>query len=157
MDQKTDRLFPSAPFENKNFDLEQRLEKKINDVNSFNNHINNIKEMISYFKDKNHKSKKRYKNYKTLNTVLESVDSMVIIGATSTSITLPVTGIGLIALPISASIACVLSLGNKVLHKIIINKYNKYEKQYERDQNTIKSFDKLYRKSLQDNIIDKTE
>ena len=113
--------------------------------------------MITYFKDKNHKSKKKYKNYKTLNTVLESVDSIVIIGATSTSITLSVTGIDLIVLPISAGFACALSLGNKILHKLIINRYNKYKKLYERDQNTIKSFDKLYRKSLQDNILDKTE
>ena len=56
MDQKTDRLYPSAPLENIN--LEQILEKKLNDVNSFNNHINDIKEMIAYFKDKNNKSKK---------------------------------------------------------------------------------------------------
>ena len=60
MDHKTDKLDPSAPLEN--IDLEQRLEKKLNDVNSFNNHINNIKEMITYFKDKNNKSKKRLKN-----------------------------------------------------------------------------------------------
>ena len=113
--------------------------------------------MITYFKDKNHKSKKRYKNYKALNTVLESIDSIVIIGATSTSITLSVFGIGLIVLPISAGNACGISLGNKILHKLIINKYNKYKKQYERDQNTIKSLNKLYRKSLQDNVIDKTE
>ena len=156
MDQKTDKLYPSAPLI-ENIDLEKPLEKKINDVNSFNNHVNNIKEMITYFKDKNNKSKKRYKNYKTLNTVLESVDSIIIIATTSTSITLSITGIGLIILPISAGIACILSLGNKVLHKLIINKYNKYKKQYERDQQTIKSFDKLYRKSLQDNIIDKNE
>ena len=156
MDQKCDKLYRSAPLL-ENIDLEKRLEKKINHVNSFNNHINNIKEMITYFKDRNNKSKERYKNYKTLNTVLESVDSIFIIGASSTSITLSVTGVGLIILPISAGIACGLSLGNKVLLKLIINKYNKYKKQYERDQNTIKSFDKLYRKSLQDNIIDKTE
>ena len=156
MDQKTDKLYPTAPLL-ENIDLEKRLEKKINDINSFNNHVNNIKEMITYFKDKNNKSKKKYKNYKTLNTVLESIDSIVIIGATSTSITLSVTGIGLIVLPISAGIACGLSLVNKILHKLIINKYNKYKKQYEKDQNTIKSFDKLYRKSLQDNVIDKTE
>ena len=156
MEAKTDKLYPLAPLL-ENIDLEKRLEKKINDVNSFNNHFNNIKEMITYFKEKNHKSKKRYKNYKTLNTVLESVDSIVIIAATSTSITLSVTGIGLIVLPISAGIACTLSLGNKVLHKLIINKYNKYKKQYERDQNTIKSFDTIYRKSLQDNVIDKNE
>ena len=156
MEQKCEKLYPLAPLL-ENINLEKRLEKKINDVNSFNNHFNNIKEMITYFKDKNNKSKKRYKNYKTLNTVLESVDSIVIIAATSTSITLSITGIGLIILPISAGIACTLSLGNKVLHNLIINKYNKCKKQYERDQNTIKSFDKLYRKSLQDIIIDKTE
>ena len=156
MEQKTEKLYPTAPLL-ENIDLEKRLEKKINDVNSFNNHINNIKEMITYFKDKNNKSKKKYKNYKTLNTILESADSIVIIGTTSTSITLSITGVGLITLPISAGVACALSLGNKILHKLIINKYNKYKKQYERDQNTIKSFDKLYRKSLQDNIIDKTE
>ena len=124
MEQRTDRLYPSAPLL-ENIDLEKRLEKKINDVNSFNNHIKNIKEMITYFKDKNHKSKKRYKNYKTLNTVLESVDSIFIIAATSTSITLSVTGIGLIVLTISAGTACTLSLGNKKLQKLIINKYNK--------------------------------
>ena len=76
MEQKTDRLYPSASLEIN--DLEQRLEKKLNDENSFNNHINNIKEKIAYFKDRNHKSKKKYKNYRTLNTILESMDSNII-------------------------------------------------------------------------------
>ena len=58
MDQKTDKLYPSAPLL-ENIDLEKRVEKRLNDVNSFNNHIINIKEMIKYFKDKNHKSKKK--------------------------------------------------------------------------------------------------
>ena len=60
MEQKCDKLYPSAPLL-ENIDLEKRLEKRINDVNSFNNHISNIKEMITNFKDKNHKSKKKYK------------------------------------------------------------------------------------------------
>ena len=38
-----------------------------------------------------------------------------------------------------------------------MQKYNKYKKLYEKDQQTIKSFDKLYRKSLQDLLIDKSE
>ena len=114
--------------------------------------------MITYFKDKNNKSKKKYKNYKTLNSILESVDAIFIIAATSTSVALSITGTGMLILPISAGFACGLSLGNKVLHKLILNKYKKkYKKQYERDQLTRKSFDKLYRKSLQDNVIDKTE
>ena len=157
MEQKCDRLYPSAPFENKNIDLEERLEKKLNDVNSFNNHINNIKEMITYFKDKNNKSKRKYKKYKTITTILKSFDTFVIIATTSSSITLSLTGIGLIVIPISTTSACALSIGNKVLYEVVVNKYNKYKKLYERDQNTIKSFDKLYRKSLQDNVIDKTE
>ena len=65
MEQKTEPLYPSAPLMRSDQDLEQRLEKKLNDVNSFNNSINNIKEMITYFKDKNNKSKKKYKNHKT--------------------------------------------------------------------------------------------
>ena len=39
MEQKTERFYPSAPLEN--IDLEQRLEKRLKDVNSFNNEINN--------------------------------------------------------------------------------------------------------------------
>ena len=44
------------------YDIEQRLEKKLNDVNSSNNHINNVKEMVTNFKDKNNKSKRNMKN-----------------------------------------------------------------------------------------------
>ena len=141
MEQKYDSLYPSAPLEN--IDLEERLEKKLNDVNSFNNSINNIKETITYFKDKNNKSKKKYKTYKTITTILKSFDTFVIIATTTSSITLSLTGIGFIVIPL----ACALSVGNKVLFEIIINNYNKYKKQYERDQQSIKSFDKLYRKS----------
>ena len=69
MDQKTDKLYPSAPFENTNDCLATRTEKRLSDANSFKNHINNNKEMITYFKDKNNKSKKRYRKYKTLTTI----------------------------------------------------------------------------------------
>ena len=64
MEQKTDRLYPSAPLENKNFHLEQRSERDLNDVNSFNNSINNIKRMITYLTEKNYISKNKSKNIK---------------------------------------------------------------------------------------------
>ena len=113
--------------------------------------------MNLYFKDKNNKSKKKYKKYKTITTILKSFGTFVIIATTSSSFTISVTGIGLIAIPISTASACALSIGEKVIYEITINKHNKYKKQYERDQQTIKSFDKIYRKSLQDNVIDITE
>ena len=156
MEQKCDKLYPSAPLL-EIIHFEKRLEKKINDVNSFNNHVNNIKEMIIYFKDKNHKSKKKYKKFKTITTILKSFDTFVIIATTSSSVTLSLTGIGLIVIAISTASACALSIGNKVIYEIIINKYNKYKKQYEKDQQSIKSFDKLYRKSLRNSVIDKSE
>ena len=113
--------------------------------------------MITYFKDKNHKSKDRYKIYKTLNTILKSVDSIVILGAISTSVTLSITGFGLVIVPISTGIACGLSFGNKLLYEMVMQKYNKYKKPSEKDQQTIESFDRLNRKFLQDNVIDKNE
>ena len=146
MEQKTDRLYTSAPLENN--DSEQRLEKKFNGVNSFNNHISNIKEIITYLKDKNNKSKKKYKKCKTITTILKSFDTFVIIATTSSSITLSLTGNGLIAIATSNATACGLSIGNKIMYEAILNKYNKNKKRYEKDQQTFESFDKLYRKTL---------
>ena len=54
MGQRNDRLYPSAPLEV--FDLEHRLETKLNDVSSLKNFLNNIKGMITYFKGKKHES-----------------------------------------------------------------------------------------------------
>ena len=63
----------------------------------------------------------------------------------------------MIILSISAGSACTLSLGNKIFQKLFINKNNKYKKQSEGDQQTTKSFDKLYRIYLQDKVSDKNE
>ena len=38
-----------------------------------------------------------------------------------------------------------------------MKKYNKYKNVYEKDQQLKKNFDKLHRKSLQDNLIDENE
>ena len=56
-----------------------------------------------------------------------------------------------------AGIACTLSVGNKILQKFILSKCNKNKKQIERDQQTVKSFDKVYKKYLQGSVIDKNE
>ena len=62
MEPKNDRLYPSALLENN--DLYERLEKKLNDMNSFKNSINIIKEMITYFRNKINKSHEYMKNVK---------------------------------------------------------------------------------------------
>ena len=129
----------------------------MNEVKNFINWINNIKQTITYFRDKIHKSKKKYKKYKRLATILKSVDTIVSNATTSSSIALSLTGIALIVIPAPNSIACALSIANKVIYEIVMQKYNKYKEQYQKDQQTIKYFDNIYRKSLQDNVIDKIE
>ena len=89
--------------------------------------------------------------------LLKSFDTIVIDATTSNSFTLSLTGFRRIVIPIWSSIACGLSISNKVLYDIVMQKYKKYKKQYEKDQNTMKPFDKLYRKRLQDKVIDKIE
>ena len=98
--------------------------------------------MITYFKHKNNKSKTRYKKNQTLTTVLKSFDTFVITVTTSSSVILSLIGVGLIAIPIAIASACSLSIGNKILYEIIIKKTIITKKQYEKDQQTTKSFDK---------------
>ena len=49
-----------------------------------------------------------------ITTILKSFDTIVIFDTTTSSITLCLTGIGLIATPISTATACGLSIGNKL-------------------------------------------
>ena len=91
-----------------------------------------------------------------LTTKLKSFGTFMI-AKTSSSIALCLTGIDLIVIPIATGIACGLTISNKVIYETIRQKYNKYKKQYQKDQQTIISFDKLNRRSLQDNLIDNNE
>ena len=73
--------------------------KKSNDVISLNNSNNDHIEMITYFKNKKNNWKKaKNKKYKMVTTILESVDTIVITGATLVPITLSISGIGLMIL-----------------------------------------------------------
>ena len=60
--------------------------------------------------------------------MLKSIDTFVNFAKTSSSITLTLTGIGFIAIPLSTATAFGLSIGNKVLYEITINKYKKIQK-----------------------------
>ena len=79
-----------------------------------------------------------------------------IIAATSISVTLSVTGFGLIVITFSIGVACASFLMDKVLYELLKNKLEKNEKYKERAQQIKNSFDILFIKFWQDNIIDKT-
>ena len=92
--------------------------------------------MITYLKDKN-KSIKKFKKCKMLTLMLNSFDTFVIIATTSSSIKLSLTGIGLVAIPISSGIACGLTISNKVTYEIVMQKSNRYKKNIKENQQTI--------------------
>ena len=53
------------------------------------------------------------------------------------------TGFGIKIIPISSSISSGLAVGTKVIYEINMKKYNIFKKQYQKNQQTNKSFDKL--------------
>ena len=57
-----------------------------------------------------------------LTTISKSSDTVVFIVTASSSITISVTRIGFIAMPISTATACGLSIGNKVEKEIVMQK-----------------------------------
>ena len=61
MEQRTPMIYPSASVWVSDLDIEQGLEKKWNDVNSFKTSFDNIKELNTSFKFGNHKSEKKPK------------------------------------------------------------------------------------------------
>ena len=93
-----------------------------------------------------------------LTTILKAIDTLVINATTSSSITLSLTSIGLLVIPISVGIACGLISNNKVIYEIAMQKFKIHKKkQNHKDQQILKSFKKLHRKSLQDIPNDRIE
>ena len=63
MEQKTERIYPSAPLD-KNIGLEQTFEKILNDENCLNNSVNNIKKRLFNSKTETINQKKNLKKLK---------------------------------------------------------------------------------------------
>ena len=60
--------------------------------------------MITYLKGEYHKSKKNIKKYEVVSNIFKTVDTFVILATTSTSVTVSVTGFGLIVIPIQLAL-----------------------------------------------------
>ena len=90
-------------------------------------------------------------------TILNSFDTIFIVGTTSSCITLSLTGICLIVIQISAGMAFGLTNNYEVLCELVMPKYNKHKIQYQKYLQSVKSFNKLNRKSSQDNLNDEKE
>ena len=63
-----------------------------------------------------------------LTTILKAFDTLVINAKTSSSITLSLTSIGLLVIPISIGIACGIISNNLVIYEIAMQKFNIHKK-----------------------------
>ena len=112
--------------------------------------------MITYLKEKTFKSKHTYNKHKLLTTLIESFDTVAIIATTTNSITLSHSGVGLIVIAMSTGVACGLKFTKRVIYERVVQKHSKHKKN-QKAQQTDKLFDRLYRKCLKDDLIDKKE
>ena len=153
-----EKLYPSLrPQSVNDNNLEQRLERHLNALNSFINSINNIKEMKNFYIHESKKYKKLYSTFKRINLITHSLDTLLIIGVTSTTVTLSVTGVGLIVVPIAAGVGASITISSKLISEVLKIKEKTYYKKYQLALKTLEEYNKLLTKSLEDNKIDQNE
>ena len=151
---------PPAPYDVEsmiNKRLQSALQNELQKVNSFNNSIQNISLMMKYYEMEENKYKQKYNKYKLINNLINSLDSIIVIGTTSASISLSVTGVGIIVVPIAAGVGCTTGILVKICSSYLKKKEQNYKLKYTIIQKTLDDFRQLYVASLKDNHIDEKE
>ena len=137
--------------------LQSALQNELQKVNSFNNSIQNINLMMKYYEMEEKKYKQKYNKYKLINNLINSLDGIIVIGTTSASISLSITGVGIIVVPIAAGVGCTTGILVKICSSYLTKKEQNYKLKYTIIQKTLDDFRQLYVTSLKDNHIDEKE
>ena len=147
---------PSAPYEVESM-INEQLQNELQKVNSFNNSIQNISLMMKYYDMEEKKYKQKYTKYKLINNLNNSLDGIIVIGTTSASVTLSITGVGIIVVPITAGVGCATGILVKICSCYLKKKEQNYKLKYTFIQKTLDDFRQLFTTSLKDNHIDENE
>ena len=137
--------------------LEQHLNLRLKEINSFNNSIQNIKDIKNFYNHEAKKYKKKSKQYKLINCLIQSVDGVSILVVSSTCVTLSITGVGLVVVPVASGIGAGLCIISKLLGEYLKRKEQHNLKKYTLAGRTLHDFCKLHSKCLEDNKIDLNE
>ena len=137
--------------------LEQHLNLRLKEINSFNNSIQNIKDIKTFYNHEAKKYKKKSKQYKLINCLIQSVDGVSILAVSSTCFTLSMTGVGLVVVPVASGIGAGLCIISKLLGEYLKRKEQHNLKKYTLAGRTLHDFCKLHSKCLEDNKIDLNE
>ena len=130
---------------------------RLKEINSFNNSIQNIKDIQNFYNHEAKKYKKKSKTYKIMNGLIQSIDGVLLLGVSSTAITLSVTGVGLVVVPIASGIGAGVSIISKTLNEYLKRKEQHNIKKYTLAGRTLHDYQKLHSKCLEDNKIDLNE
>ena len=150
-----EKLYPSLQPQVDN--LEQHLNLRLKEINSFNNSIQNIKDIKNFYNHEAKKYKKKSKQYKLINCLIQSVDGVSILAVSSTCVTLSITGVGLVVVPVASGIGAGLCIISKLFGEYLKRKEQHNLKKYTLAGRTLHDFCKLHSKCLEDNKIDLNE
>ena len=129
---------PSAPYDNDV--VESMIKKQLAKVSSFNNSIQNIMVMMKCYELEEKKCKKKNTTYKLINNLVDSTDGLIIIGTTSASVALSITGARIIVVPITAGVGCATGILAKICSSYLKKKEQKYKLKYTVIQKTLDDF-----------------
>ena len=149
----SEKLYPCVQ-QNQNPDS---LDLQFKAINSFNKSIQNIKDIQNFYNHEAKTYKKKSTIYKLIKCLIQSIDGVLLLGASSTAITLSVTGVGLIVIPIASGIGAGVSIISKILNEYLKRKEQQNIKNYTLAGRTLHDFCKLHSKCLEDNKIDLNE
>ena len=90
------------------------LDLRLKEINSFKNSIQNIKDIQKFYNHEAKKYKKKSKTYKIKNGLIQSIDGVSVLAVSSTCVTLSVTGVGLVVVPIASGIGAGLCIISKI-------------------------------------------
>ena len=133
------------------------LDMRLKEIISFINSIQNIKDIQNFYNHEAKKYKKKSKQYKLKNCLIQSIDGVSVLGVSSTCVTLSVTGVGLVVVPIASGIGAGLCIISKIVGEYLKRKEQHNIKKYTLAGRTLHDYQKLHSKCLEDNKIDVNE
>ena len=133
------------------------LDLRLKEINSLNNSIQNIKDIQKFHNHEAKKYKKKSKTYKVINGLIQSIDGVSALAVSSTCVTLSVTGVGLVVVPIASGIGAGLCIISKIAGEYLKRKEQHNIKKYTLADRTLHDYQKLHSICLEDNKIDLNE
>ena len=126
-------------------------------ITSFINSIQNIKGIQNFYNHEAKKYKKKSEIYKIINGLIQSIDGVSVLAVSSTRVTLSVTRVGFVVVPIASGIGAGLCIISKIAGEYLKRKEQHNIIKYTLAGRTLHGFCKLHSKCLEDNKNDLSE